>query len=129
MLRRLVTRKMGEQVRVLHLLCKHEDSRNPISRRTGQSVEEYTKEQAHATLRKYHTELEKYKGEELVKAFREAAEHRSDCGSFAHGGDLNFFTRGQMQKPFEEKSFSLQVGELSDIVETDSGSHLILRIE
>lgn len=37
------------------------------------------------------------------------------------------FGRGQMQKPFEEATFALQVGQLSDIVDTDSGVHIILR--
>ena len=42
-----------EQVRVLHLLCKHQKSRNPVSRRTGQSTQNVTEEEAHAELKTY----------------------------------------------------------------------------
>jgi NIMA-interacting peptidyl-prolyl cis-trans isomerase 1 len=42
-------------------------------------------------------------------------------------GDLGLFSRGQMQPSFENAAFALAVGELSDIVESDSGLHLILR--
>ena len=37
------------------------------------------------------------------------------------------FGPGQMQKPFEEATFALQVGEMSEAVDTDSGVHIILR--
>lgn len=66
--------------------------------------------------------------DEMLKRFREIATTESDCGSHERGGDLGMFGRGQMQKPFENASFSLQVGELSDLVETDSGVHILLRV-
>jgi len=40
---------------------------------------------------------------------------------------LGPFGRGQMQKPFEDATYALQVGEISDIVDSDSGSHIIKR--
>ncbi|KAG7452094.1 rotamase-domain-containing protein [Guyanagaster necrorhizus] len=51
----------------------------------------------------------------------------SDCSSHERGGDLGFFGRGQMQKPLEDTAFGLKVGEISDIISTDSGVHLVLR--
>lgn len=59
--------------------------------------------------------------------FEELASQFSDCSSAKRGGDLGPFGRGQMQKPFEDATYSMKVGELSDVVDTDSGVHIILR--
>lgn len=60
-------------------------------------------------------------------SFAELASKESDCSSAKRGGDLGLFGRNAMQKPFEEASFALKVGELSNIVDTDSGIHIIMR--
>ncbi|MCL1886673.1 MAG: SurA N-terminal domain-containing protein [Betaproteobacteria bacterium] len=60
-------------------------------------------------------------------AFAELAKANSkDPGSAAKGGDLGFFTRGKMVKSFEEVVFALKKGELSDVVKTDFGYHIIM---
>lgn len=54
-----------------------------------------------------------------------AAEHSIDPGSKANGGDLDYFTTGMMVEPFEEAAFALSVGEISEVVETENGFHII----
>ena len=60
--------------------------------------------------------------------FQRIAQQISECRSAARGGDLGPFGRGQMQQAFEDAAFALQVGEISGLVDTDSGIHIILRV-
>lgn len=59
-------------------------------------------------------------------AFAELArKHSDDPGSAANGGDLDFFGRGDMVPPFDAAVYQLKTGQISDIVETDFGLHII----
>ena len=72
-------------------------------------------------------EAEKIKSdiESGVIDFQHAAGQYSMCPSGGEGGALGKFQKGVMVKPFEDAAFSLEVGELSQPVETQFGWHLI----
>ncbi len=54
-----------------------------------------------------------------------AKQHSQDTGSAANGGDLGLFGRGMMVKPFEDAVFKLSLGEISGLVQSDFGLHII----
>jgi peptidyl-prolyl cis-trans isomerase D len=99
-----------EERRASHILVKAERSAPAAER-------EKAKAEAEALL----AELRKDPGR-----FAELAKKESDDpGSAAKGGDLDFFGRGAMTPPFEQAVYKLKPGEISDVVETDFGYHII----
>jgi len=109
-----------DQVRASHLLIKHSGSRRPSSWKEANITR--SKEEAIEILRGYEAEING-----STEKFAELAKIHSDCSSHEHDGDLGWFGRGQMQKPFEEAAYGLEVGQISDVISTDSGVHLVLR--
>lgn len=89
--------KTPEQVRASHILVA-------------------TKEEAEAVL----TDLKN--GADFATV---AKEKSTDTASKENGGDLNFFAKGAMEEPFETAAFALKVGELSGVVQTSNGYHII----
>lgn len=61
--------------------------------------------------------------------FEEAAQKHSKCPSSAQGGDLGFFSRGMMVPEFEDVSFSMNIGDVSEPVKTQFGYHLIKLVD
>lgn len=108
------------EVRASHILVKHVGSRRPSSWRCANVT--LSKEEALTKLAAIRQSIV-----DGSKNFADVARIESDCSSAAHGGDLGSFGRGKMQKPFEDAAFGLKVGELSGVVDTDSGVHIVLR--
>ncbi|KAF5738130.1 peptidyl-prolyl cis-trans isomerase Pin1 [Tripterygium wilfordii] len=114
----------ANQVTASHILIKHEGSRRKASWKDpeGRVIKNTTRESAVSQLKAFRDDIVSCK----VK-FEDIASRFSDCSSAKRGGDLGPFGRGQMQKPFEDATYDLKIGEISDIVDTDSGSHIIMR--
>lgn len=108
------------KIRAAHLLVKHAESRRPSSWREASITR--SKEEAREIIQEYEKQI-KSGGKRLG----DLAETESDCSSARKRGDLGYFGRGDMQKEFEDAAFALQPGEISGIVDTASGLHLIER--
>ena len=109
-----------EQVRVAHILVKHANSRRPSSWRSANITR--SKEEAIEIAEKLRQDIVSGR-----KTLGDVAVTESDDNSASKRGDLGFFGRGQMQKAFEDAAFGLSVGDISIVIETASGIHLIER--
>lgn len=92
----------------------------------AEGYEDATEEELKAAAKEYAEELRQQilDGADVYELAQTA-----DDPSMVGQPDGYFFTYGTMVEPFEKASFELEVGELSDIVETDYGYHIILRLE
>jgi len=110
------------KIRAAHLLIKHKDSRRPSSWREANITR--TKEEATSIILGHEARIRSG-----ASSLGDLAITESDCSSARKRGDLGYFGKGEMQKEFEEAAFALQPGEVSHVVETASGVHLIERLE
>lgn len=107
--RHLDSFEIAEQVKAAHILIKVDQKADETTRKKKRELAEKVLEEARA-------------GKDFAKLART---HSDDAGSAAQGGDLGYFPRGAMVAPFEEAAFALKPGELSDIVETPFGYHIV----
>ncbi len=83
---------------------------------------------SHILCSKYSLALKALEKIKEGRPFSEVAKEMSECPSRKRGGDLGWFSRGQMVKEFERAAFSLKVGEMTEEpVKTPFGYHIILR--
>lgn len=102
-----------DEVKASHILISTvDDNGKPLS----EAKKKEAKKKAEEVLKKAKS------GEEFSEL---AKEYSDDPGSAANGGDLGYFTKGQMVQPFEEAAFSLKPGEISGLVESEYGYHII----
>ncbi len=141
--------KTDPQVRLKYILFSRKAVENSVNA-TGQEIKEYfqdhpgefhvpeARKAAHILLKvpeganATQVEAVKSQAEDLVKrlkageSFAELAKKYSqDPGSAENGGELGFFRKGQMVKPFDEKVFSMKEGQISEPVRTRFGFHII----
>jgi len=121
-----------EKIRVRHLLVKHTKSRRPASWKQVHRLQSWgltqdpitrTPEEAMEIIKSYQDKIQTGS-----ISLGELAASESDCSSARKHGDLGYFGRGEMQPEFENAAFQLGVGEISPIVSSQSGLHLIERI-
>lgn len=104
---------MASQISASHILLMYKGSMRSSASRS--------KDEALTSINALKAELEG------GADFAELARANSDCPSSEDGGSLGSFPRGAMVKEFDEAAFALQPGQVSDVVETAFGYHLIQR--
>src|SRR3989339_1535 len=93
------------EIRCRHILLRHQKGKVREVKERAQKIYEMVK-----------------KGDNFAAL---AGKYSEDPGSKSKGGDLGYFTTGSMVKPFSDAAFKLKIGEISPIVKTDYGYHII----
>jgi parvulin-like peptidyl-prolyl isomerase len=106
---------MSDQIRASHILINHADA--------PQANTQLSAEDAMKQIETLKSDIDGGTPFEQV-----AAEH-SDCPSARQGGDLGSFGRGAMVPEFDQAAFDLEIGAISEVVETVFGYHIIYRTE
>lgn len=121
--------EVAPRYRASHILIKHEGSRRKASWKDpeGNQIKRRARDDAVASLQGFLAVLTPLSGGERMQKFATLASAESDCGSAQEGGDLDWFESGQMMPPFEMATAALQLGDLSGVVDTDSGTHIVMR--
>jgi parvulin-like peptidyl-prolyl isomerase len=107
-----------EEIRASHILIMHHESRSVPPNITR------SRDEARARAQEVLGRVRR--GEDFAALARQFSD---EPGADRSAGDLNRFRRGMMVAPFEQAAFALQVGQVSDIVETPFGFHIIKRTE
>ena len=110
------------EIRVLHILQKHTGSRNPNDSYRKKPITR-SKQEAIDNIIRFKSEIKS------MEDWNRIAQQYSECGSAANNGDLGMFGKKKKKTAFEDAAFALQVGEMSDLVDSDSGIHIIVRIQ
>jgi len=99
-----------EERRASHILINALQSASPADRQKAKSLADQLLQEVRKAPQNFAEVAKKYS---------------QDPGSAPKGGDLDFFARGAMVKPFDEAAFALAKGDVSDVVESDFGYHII----
>jgi peptidyl-prolyl cis-trans isomerase D len=141
--------RIGEQRKIKYLLLDREQARLKISvppsdiqRYYNDNIQQYqTPEQVKASHILLKTEGKdeaavRQKAEQVLKEVKSggdfaalARKYSEDDGSKANGGDLDYFARGRMVPEFEKVAFTLEPGQVSDLVKSQFGFHIIKVID
>lgn len=102
-----------KEVKAYHLLICYQGA--------DRCESEISKEDARKKIEELKAQATKDNFVDLVK------ENSTEPGAAESGGDLGWFGKGMMVKPFEDAAFALEVGKISDVIETQFGFHLIYK--
>jgi len=116
------------QVRLRHILLKHRECKSVVDKVRNRQVKR-SRGEAERLLRAV---LEECEGDPKRRAFTQRCKELSECTTCLSAGDLagdlGWVKPGKFGQAFDTAAFPLQVGQLSDLVDTDQGIHIIMRV-